>query len=124
MHKIPFFTLIRSCILPVAVLLSLFVGENSSQSVAAQPASIPRPEVRTNDSGLLETGSYAPATKELIAPMEIKLVSYNIRWRGGEDLRRLIALLRDDAEIGRATIIGLQEVDRRRKRTDNVNTAI
>ena len=56
-------------------------------------------------------------------PAEIKIVSYNIRWRGGDDLRRLIGLLRDDAEIGQADIIGLQEVDRNRKRTGNVNTA-
>lgn len=73
-------------------------------------------------SSLLETGSaqkppVAPAT-----PDTIKIVSYNIRWRGGDDLSKLIALLRDDPEIGRATIIGLQEVDRNKKRTGNVNT--
>jgi endonuclease/exonuclease/phosphatase family metal-dependent hydrolase len=54
---------------------------------------------------------------------EIRIVSYNMRWRGGDDLRRLIRTLRDDTEIGGAHIIGLQEVDRNRKRSGNVNAA-
>jgi endonuclease/exonuclease/phosphatase family metal-dependent hydrolase len=73
---------------------------------------------------LLETGSSSKLREPAPAPPStIKIVSYNIRWRGGEDLRELIELLRSDTEIGRATIIGLQEVDRNRKRTGNTNTA-
>src|SRR5918911_1223427 len=73
------------------------------------------------ESGLLEIGN-APKAHALVAtPESIKIVSYNIRWRGGEDLRRLIELFKSDAEVGRATIIGLQEVDRNKKRTGNVN---
>jgi endonuclease/exonuclease/phosphatase family metal-dependent hydrolase len=72
---------------------------------------------------LLETGSASKLRSVQSSPTEIKVVSYNIRWRGGTDLERLIAVLRDDAEIGQAEIIGLQEVDRNRKRTGNVNTA-
>ncbi|HEX8136248.1 MAG TPA: endonuclease/exonuclease/phosphatase family protein [Pyrinomonadaceae bacterium] len=77
----------------------------------------------TSAPELLETGSAkrmraVPAS----APGVIKIVSYNIRWRGGDDLRTLIELLRSDREIGQAAIIGLQEVDRNRKRTGNVNT--
>jgi endonuclease/exonuclease/phosphatase family metal-dependent hydrolase len=79
--------------------------------------------VSCDDSGLLEIGGFADSGKVATAPAEIKIVSYNIRWRGGDDLRRLIALLRDDMEIGRASIIGLQEVDRCRRRTNSVNTA-
>ncbi|HEX8143065.1 MAG TPA: endonuclease/exonuclease/phosphatase family protein [Pyrinomonadaceae bacterium] len=72
----------------------------------------------------METGSSSrPRTLASSTPSTIKLVSYNIRWRGGEDLRRLIELLRSDAEIGQAAIIGLQEVDRNKKRTANTNTA-
>ncbi len=56
-------------------------------------------------------------------PAEIKIVSYNIRWRGGDELRALIEVLRDDTEIGGAAIIGLQEVDRNKERTDCINTA-
>ena len=82
------------------------------------------------DASLLETGS-ASKLKEAAhatsanttAPAEIKIVSYNIRWRGGDDLRQLIKLLREDRDIGQASIIGLQEVDRNRERTKHTNTA-
>jgi endonuclease/exonuclease/phosphatase family metal-dependent hydrolase len=72
---------------------------------------------------LLETGGASKAAKSKDAPTELKVVSYNIRYRGGEDLQTLIKLLRDDEEIGGAAVIGLQEVDRNKKRTGNVNTA-
>ena len=74
-----------------------------------------------SDAALLEIGSpikVFPAR----ASAEVKVVSYNIRWRGGDELRELIQLLKHDQEIGGAQIIGLQEVDRDRKRTGNVNT--
>jgi len=71
---------------------------------------------------LLETGRASKTGTPAAVPATIKIVSYNIRWRGGEDLRRLIELLRSDALIGGATIIGLQEVDRNRRRTGNTNT--
>ncbi|HEY0380071.1 MAG TPA: endonuclease/exonuclease/phosphatase family protein [Pyrinomonadaceae bacterium] len=77
----------------------------------------------TDDAGLLETGAASKAHSPTPAPDSIKIVSYNIRWRGGDDLRRLIELLKSDPEIGRASVIGLQEVDRNKKRTGNVNTA-
>jgi endonuclease/exonuclease/phosphatase family metal-dependent hydrolase len=38
-------------------------------------------------------------------------------------MQRLIELFKSDTEIGHAQIIGLQEVDRNKKRTGNVNTA-
>jgi endonuclease/exonuclease/phosphatase family metal-dependent hydrolase len=81
----------------------------------------------SEDARLLEVGraeklgdGQAP-----LAPLssEIKLVSYNMRWRGGEDLRALIEALRTDAEIGGAFVVGLQEADRHRARSGNVNTA-
>jgi endonuclease/exonuclease/phosphatase family metal-dependent hydrolase len=71
---------------------------------------------------LLEVGPARPSAKRAGAAGEIKVVSYNIRWRGGDDLRKLIRLLREDPEIGGADIIGLQEVDRDKKRTKNTNT--
>jgi endonuclease/exonuclease/phosphatase family metal-dependent hydrolase len=76
-----------------------------------------------DDAGLLETGAASKTHSPNPAPDSIKIVSYNIRWRGGDDLRRLIELLKSDPEIGRASVIGLQEVDRNKKRTGNVNTA-
>ncbi len=95
-------------IMVCASLLSLTVF---SQSVS--------PEA---DSELLEIGPAKSLSHANKAPTEIKVVTYNIRWRGGEELRKLIKLLRDDPEIGGASIIGLQEVDRNKKRTANENT--
>ncbi len=78
-----------------------------------------------SDTKFLEKGRAAKAETKAAAsvPDEIKVVTYNMRWRGGEDLRRLIKLLKEDAEIGKASVIGLQEVDRDKKRTGNANTA-
>ena len=75
-----------------------------------------------HDSLLLETGQAGKLKTPPQSPAEIKVVSFNIRWRGGEDLQRLIKLLHADPEIGNATVIGLQEVDRNKKRTRNQNT--
>jgi endonuclease/exonuclease/phosphatase family metal-dependent hydrolase len=76
-----------------------------------------------NGPALLEVGGEAGAGKVPAAPTELKVVSYNIRYRGGDDLKQLIKLLKDDPEIGGAHVIGLQEVDRNKRRTENVNTA-
>ena len=98
------------------LLLILSIPVNSSLIAAGR-------EAREPDL-LLETGSASkPRVPATTPPSTIKIVTYNIRWRGGEDLRELIELLRSDTEIGGATIIGLQEVDRNRKRTGNTNTA-
>lgn len=72
---------------------------------------------------LLEVGGELKNAHGKDAPESLKVVSYNIRWRGGEELQQLIKLLREDPEIGGAQVIGLQEVDRNKKRTGNVNTA-
>jgi endonuclease/exonuclease/phosphatase family metal-dependent hydrolase len=83
----------------------------------------PLPARDNNDEQrLLETGAAPKPAQPPAAPDSIKIVSYNIRWRGGDDLRRLIQLLKTDPEIGGAAVIGLQEVDRNKKRTGNVNT--
>ena len=77
---------------------------------------------RTPDSELLETGRAPTLTDAPKAPAEIKVVSYNIRWRGGEELDQLIKLLKQNSDIAGASIIGLQEVDRNKQRTGKVNT--
>lgn len=86
----------------------------------------PGGRVRAHDGGkegsLLEVGD-AKADKTPPAPAELKVVSYNIRYRAGDDLKELIKLLKEDPEIGGAHVIGLQEVDRNKRRTGNVNTA-
>ena len=75
------------------------------------------------EPALLEVGGDVKTDKEPAVPSELKVVSYNIRYRAGDDLKRLIKLLKEDPEIGGAHVIGLQEVDRNKRRTGNVNTA-
>ena len=112
------------CALGASLSLSLLlapvirarVGETQVRPAVLLPSGIV-----DDDSGLLEVGEYA--RKNTPKPVELKLLSYNIRWRGGEDLNKFITLLRNDQEVGGAAVIGLQEVDRRRNRTNNVNTA-
>jgi endonuclease/exonuclease/phosphatase family metal-dependent hydrolase len=79
-------------------------------------------ETESGNSTLLESGTTETVRNPPAPDSEIKVVSYNIRWRGGEDLKKIITLLREDPNIGGATILGLQEVDRNRKRTDRKNT--
>lgn len=74
------------------------------------------------DSLLLESGQAATLRKQATDTREIKVVSYNIRWRGGDDLKKLARLLHEDPEVGSAAILALQEVDRRKKRTGHSNT--
>jgi endonuclease/exonuclease/phosphatase family metal-dependent hydrolase len=74
------------------------------------------------DSSLLEIGQAAKLGAGSPVPSEIKIISYDIRWRSGEDLRELVQLLQTDSELGRAAILGLQEVDRQKRRSGNVNT--
>lgn len=78
---------------------------------------------REGEPVLLEVGGESKTAADKREPEFLKVVSYNIRWRGGDDLQKLIKLLREDPEIGGAQVIGLQEVDRNKKRTGNVNTA-
>jgi len=75
-----------------------------------------------NDISLLESGQATTIRKQTSPPTEIKVISYNIRWRSGDDLQTLIKLLQEDAEIGCASILALQEVDRHKKRTGHNNT--
>lgn len=79
--------------------------------------------VETNNSTLFESGKAATLKTPAQSPSEIKVVSYNIRWRSGDDLKKLNKLLQEDPEIGSASILALQEVDRRKKRTGHSNVA-
>jgi endonuclease/exonuclease/phosphatase family metal-dependent hydrolase len=75
------------------------------------------------EAKLLEVGKAAKLQNAATSPASIKIISYNIRWRGGEDLRKLIEFFKTDKQVGGASIIGLQEVDRNKERTANQNTA-
>jgi endonuclease/exonuclease/phosphatase family metal-dependent hydrolase len=72
---------------------------------------------------LLESGQAATLRKQTSAPAELKVITYNIRWRSGDDLEDMIKLMKDDPEIGGASILALQEVDRHKKRSGLNNTA-
>ncbi|HEV2705208.1 MAG TPA: endonuclease/exonuclease/phosphatase family protein [Pyrinomonadaceae bacterium] len=113
--------------LALILLAALPLGSAStigSASDKSAPVSILREGDKGEGAHLLETGAAAkPATPPADEPTEFKVVSYNIRYRAGEELKELARLLREDAEIGKASVIGLQEVDRNRKRTGRVNTA-
>ena len=75
-----------------------------------------------NDVSLLESGQATTLRKQTSVPSEMKVISYNIRWRSGDDLQTLIKFLQEDPEIGRASILALQEVDRHKQRTGHNNT--
>jgi endonuclease/exonuclease/phosphatase family metal-dependent hydrolase len=100
------------------VLPIIFFQEPSAPAKQAQPKQ-PHP---SDNSVLIEFGQ---ATK-LRSPSpngDMRIVSYNIRWRSGEDLKKIIKLFREDTEIGNPTIIALQEVDRQKQRSGKTNTA-
>ena len=80
--------------------------------------------VAHTDVPLLESGKGATVREQTATtlPTEIKVISYNIRWRSGDDLKTLIKFLQEDPEIGCASILALQEVDRHKKRTGHNNT--
>jgi hypothetical protein len=48
---------------------------------------------------MLEIGSPPKARAARQPSADIKVISYNIRWRNGEDLRQLIKLFQADPEI-------------------------
>ncbi|HAF22902.1 MAG TPA: hypothetical protein DCK93_08300 [Blastocatellia bacterium] len=75
------------------------------------------------ESQLLEIGRASRLRPVAQSPADLKVVSYNIRWRSGDDLKKLGRLLKDDAEVGGASILGLQEVDRHKERSGKTNTA-
>lgn len=107
-------------LLCIGLAFEITVTSSYSSTRSLQGSS--SPQVDPQDSTLLEIGQ---ATKLRTAPAttaEFKVVSFNIRFRAGEDLKKLAELLRNDPEIGEAVVLGLQEVDRNKKRTGNQNT--
>ena len=73
------------------------------------------------EAHLLEAGR-AQTLAEPPRANELKIVSYNIRWRSGKELQEIVRWLKDAGSL-RPAIIGLQEVDRARKRSGNANHA-
>jgi endonuclease/exonuclease/phosphatase family metal-dependent hydrolase len=70
---------------------------------------------------LLESGA-AHQILQTTASDELKLISYNIRWRSGKELEQIVGWLKD-RRGSTPMLIALQEVDRAKPRSGNVNTA-
>ena len=81
-------------------------SQSTSFAATAMPSHV------DHESQLLEIGGSPKARAAMQSSPDLKIVSYNIRWRSGHDLHELAQLLKDDPEIGGAAIIGLQEVDK------------
>ena len=110
---------IQLLILIVQFLPLSSVQQTTKPREANKPSS---KEAHADNSSLFETGQ----ARKLRTPptsAELKIVSYNMRWRSGEDLKKLINLFREDAEIGNPSIVALQEVDRQKERSGKTNTA-
>lgn len=104
------------------LLLFVQVPQQARPDVASSSKIAKTSTTLNDDKQLLEIGSGLRLRALDLRPKEIKFLSYNIRWRGGEDLKKLIRLFREDPEIGNASVLALQEVDRDKKRTQNTNT--
>jgi endonuclease/exonuclease/phosphatase family metal-dependent hydrolase len=95
--------------------LSFFLIALTSLATFAQ-----KPSADSNDR-LLESGRATKVNTPAAVPAEIKIVSYNIRWRGAEELEQIIDWLKSSKAP--PMIIGLQEVDRSKQRTGKTNNA-
>lgn len=87
-----------------------------------RPELNPAAQSSVDKEPLLEVGRAERLKSAPHIPADLKIISYNIRWRGGDELRKLIKLFRDHDQMGNAGILGLQEVDRNKKRTKRDNT--
>ena len=74
---------------------------------------------QTNDSQLLETGKPRQPEKGGEATKVISIVTYNIRWRTGDELKKISDWLSEK----RPSVVALQEVDRSKQRTNKTNNA-
>jgi len=106
-----------------AILPLLAAQRRSSAPSVDARSSRPRESPQSRETSLLEVGQEQKLRQGQVAIDQIRIISYNIRWRSGEDLKKLVELFRNDAEIGNAGIMGLQEVDRNKRRSRNTNTA-
>jgi endonuclease/exonuclease/phosphatase family metal-dependent hydrolase len=105
-----------------STLLFLLVALIMAYSLLAGHSFAQKPTPKSGPD-LLEVGKPSKSPMPKATATEIKIVSYNIRWRSGDELRDISKALTGDTAIGGAAIIGLQEVDRNKKRTANANTA-
>jgi len=75
----------------------------------------------SESDSLLESGA-AQRLAEIQPSDEIRLVSYNIRWRSGKELEQIVSWLKE-RRGSLPLIVGLQEVDRAKSRSGSMNHA-
>ena len=85
----------------IALLLSAILSNSQKTNAPIKPASQISSET---DALLLESGKPTKLRQIGLTNGEIKIVSYNIRYRSGDDLTKLLKLFREDPEIGNAMI--------------------
>jgi endonuclease/exonuclease/phosphatase family metal-dependent hydrolase len=97
----------------------LFFGQQPTATLK-QPQSKAH---HVSDNSVLTESGQAAKLRTSLANQELRVVSYNIRWRSGEDLRKIIKVFREDHELGNPAVVALQEVDRSKERSGKTNTA-
>jgi endonuclease/exonuclease/phosphatase family metal-dependent hydrolase len=112
-----FFVLLLTAGLPIVSSFPAPYSHSNTFTEASPTSHVDR------ESQLLEIGGSPKGKAAVQSSPNLKIVSYNIRWRSGDELHELAQLLKDDREIGGAAIVGLQEVDRNKKRSGNKNNA-
>ncbi len=110
--------LVLLSVLPLLLHHGTLVPKNSAPRTEPRQKHVPL----NDESTLLESGRATKLRQGISQSNEIKVLSYNIRWRSGNELKKLIKLFQDDPEVGNASIMGLQEVDRQKKRSGRTNT--
>lgn len=112
---------LKSKILPMTFLLTFLLTLALMALTSTLAAAQTDGASGANETHLLEAGK-ALTLAEAPRANELKIVSYNIRWRSGKELQQIIRWLREAGSV-RPAIIGLQEVDRTRERSGNANHA-
>ena len=106
----------------ILLLLAQFLPLTLVQETSAPAKQTTKQSHPSDNSVLIELGQ-AARLRDYSPTAEMRVVSYNIRWRSGEDLKKIIQLFREDKEIGNPTVVALQEVDRQKQRSGKTNTA-
>ncbi len=110
-------------VLSILQVLPLLVVQKVSES-REKPAKIQAKELNVVDNKTLLEAGQSATLRQISAKSElIRVVTYNIRFRSGDDLKKIILAFRHDKDLGSPSIICLQEVDRNKKRSGKTNTA-
>jgi len=104
-------------------IFPLLLIQKSAASKAQSGQAQTKETKSSDDANLLELGQPSSKGRATSPNTEVRLISYNIRWRSGDKLKEIIENFLKDDELGNPTILALQEVDRNKKRSGKTNTA-